>query len=87
MVLSDQQLSAHGLIVGASGAGKSTTLLRILTDHIARNRPVIAIDMKGSPSFAGQIESAAAAAGRPFPLWSIDGPTHWNPLATATRPS
>ena len=81
VVLSDQQLSAHGLILGASGAGKSTTLLRILTDHVARNRPVIAIDMKGSPSFAGQIESAAAAAGRPFALWSIDGPTHWNPLS------
>ena len=81
MVLSDQQLSAHGLILGASGAGKSTTLLRILTDHVARNRPVIAIDMKGSPSFAGELERAAAAAGRPFALWSIDGPTHWNPLS------
>ena len=81
VVLSDQQLSAHGLILGASGAGKSTTLLRILTDHVTRNRPVIAIDMKGSPSFAGELETAAAAAGRPFALWSIDGPTHWNPLS------
>ncbi|MGZ4183699.1 MAG: type IV secretory system conjugative DNA transfer family protein [Solirubrobacteraceae bacterium] len=80
VVLSDQQLSAHGLILGASGAGKSTTLLRILTDHVARHRPVVAIDMKGSPSFAGELEAAAAAAGRPFVLWSIDGPSHWNPL-------
>jgi len=80
VVLSDQQLSAHGLILGASGAGKSTTLLRILTDHVARNRPVVAIDMKGSPSFAAELEAAAAAAGRPFVLWSIDGPSHWNPL-------
>jgi hypothetical protein len=81
VVLSDQQLSAHGLILGASGAGKSTTLLRILTDHVARNRPVIAIDMKGSPSFAGELEAAARASGRPFALWSIDGPAHWNPLS------
>jgi hypothetical protein len=79
VVLSDHQLSAHGLILGASGAGKSTTLLRILADHIARNRPVIAIDMKGSPSFAGELQ--AAAAGRPFVLWSIDGPNHYNPLS------
>ncbi|MBV9473954.1 MAG: DUF853 family protein, partial [Solirubrobacterales bacterium] len=46
--LSDQQLSAHGLILGASGAGKSTTLLAILTDQVRRGRPVVAIDMKGS---------------------------------------
>lgn len=81
VVLSDQQLSAHGLILGASGAGKSTTLLRILTDHVARRRPVIAVDMKGSPSFAAELQAAAAAAGRPFVLWSIDGPVHWNPLS------
>jgi hypothetical protein len=81
VVLSDQQLSAHGLILGASGAGKSTTLLRILTDHIGRNRPVIALDMKGSPSFAAELQAAAAAAGRPFVLWSIDGPNHYNPLS------
>lgn len=80
VVLSDQQLSAHGLILGASGAGKSTTLLRILTDHVSRNRPVIAIDMKGSPSFASELAGAAAAAGRPFALWTLDGPSHWNPL-------
>ncbi|MGZ4234060.1 MAG: type IV secretory system conjugative DNA transfer family protein [Solirubrobacteraceae bacterium] len=81
VVLSDHQLSAHGLILGASGAGKSTTLLRILTDHVARRRPVIAIDMKGSPSFAAELQAAAAAAGRPFLLWSIDGPSYWNPLS------
>ncbi|MGI8430055.1 MAG: type IV secretory system conjugative DNA transfer family protein [Solirubrobacteraceae bacterium] len=78
--LSDRQLSAHGLILGASGAGKSTTLLRILTDHVRRGRPVIAIDMKGSPAFASELARAAAESGRPFQLWTPDGPGHWNPL-------
>ena len=78
--LSDRQLSAHALILGASGAGKSTTLLRILTDHVRRGLPVVAIDMKGSPAFARQLADAAAASGRPFRLWSPDGPCHWNPL-------
>ena len=34
MLLGDEELSAHGLILGASGAGKSTTLLTILTEQI-----------------------------------------------------
>ena len=81
VVLTDGQLSAHGLIVGASGAGKSTTLLTILCDQVRRGRPVVAIDMKGSPAFAGQLADAAAAAGRPFRCWTLDGPACWNPLA------
>jgi conjugal transfer pilus assembly protein TraD len=79
--LGDRQLAAHGLIVGASGAGKSTTLLGILTDQIARGLPVIALDLKGSPGFAHELERAGAAAGRRMLLWTPDGPGHWNPLA------
>lgn len=75
------QLAAHGLIVGASGAGKSTTLLRILGEQIARGQPVVAIDLKGSPQFARSLRAAAASAGRPFALWTPEGPSHWNPLA------
>jgi hypothetical protein len=78
--LTDHQLSAHGLILGASGSGKTTTLLAILTDHIRRGKPVIAIDLKGSPEFAAALGDAAAAAGRPFRVWTPDGPSHWNPL-------
>jgi type IV secretory pathway TraG/TraD family ATPase VirD4 len=80
VVLTDRQLSAHALILGASGAGKSTTLLNVLTDHIRRGRPVIAIDMKGAPDFAARLADAAAAAGRPFRVWTPDGPGSWNPL-------
>ena len=72
VVISDRQLSAHALILGASGAGKSTSLLQILTDHI---------DMKGSPAFASTLAGAAASTGRPFALWTPDGGAHWNPLA------
>jgi conjugal transfer pilus assembly protein TraD len=81
VMLSDRQLAAHGLILGASGAGKSTTLLGILGDRIARGLPVIVIDLKGSPSFADQLARAATRAGRPIRLWTLDGPSHWNPLA------
>jgi hypothetical protein len=80
VALADSQLSAHGLILGASGSGKSTTLLRILTEQIGRGAPVVAIDLKGSPAFAGRLSEAARAAGRSFHLWTPDGPGQWNPL-------
>jgi len=80
LVLSEGQLSAHGLILGASGAGKTTTMLAILAERIRTGHPVIAIDMKGSPSFVGRLAEAAHAAGRPFRLWTPDGPDNWNPL-------
>ncbi len=78
--LGDRELSAHGLILGASGSGKTTALLTILEHQIRRGVPVVAIDMKGSPTFAARLAEAAAAAGRPFRLWTPDGPSSWNPL-------
>ncbi len=65
VALGDDELSAHGLILGASGAGKTTTLVTILSDQIRRGRPVVAIDMKGSPTFARDLAAAAADGGTP----------------------
>jgi conjugal transfer pilus assembly protein TraD len=76
----ERELAAHGLILGASGSGKTTALMTILRQQISRGRPVIAIDMKGSPTFARQLAEAADAAGRPFRVWTPDGPDRWNPL-------
>ena len=81
VALSDRQLAAHALIVGASGAGKSTTMLGLLGAQIRRGRPVIAIDLKGSPTFAAELERAAASVGRRVRIFTPDGPGHWNPLA------
>jgi hypothetical protein len=80
VLLSEHQLSAHGLILGASGSGKTTTMAAILTDHIRRGKAVIAIDLKGSPAFAAELAAAASDAGRELRIWTPDGPTHWNPL-------
>jgi conjugal transfer pilus assembly protein TraD len=80
VIVTERELSGHGLILGASGAGKTTTLLTILTQQIQQRRPVVVIDMKGSPDFARRLGDAAATAGRPFKLWTPDGPNRWNPL-------
>jgi conjugal transfer pilus assembly protein TraD len=77
----DRALAAHGLILGATGAGKSTTMMAILGTQVARGRPVVAIDLKGSPAFARELREQAETAGRPFKLWTIDGSSYWNPLA------
>jgi conjugal transfer pilus assembly protein TraD len=81
VTLSDGQLAAHTLIVGASGAGKSTTMLGLLGAEVRLGRPVVAIDMKGSPAFADELRRAAKSAGRGLRIWTLDGPSHWNPLA------
>lgn len=81
VLIPDRALAAHGLLLGATGAGKSTTLLTILSQQIARGAPVVAIDLKGSPAFARELEAAARAAGKPFVRWTPDGGAHWNPLA------
>ena len=81
VVLTDRQLSAHGLILGACGAGKSTTLLRILTEQIARGPPGGGDRHEGLAGLRpGPRARRPRAAGRPFAVWSIDGPAHWNPL-------
>jgi len=79
--LTDDQLAAHALVVGASGSGKTTTLLGILGAQIRAGRPVVAIDMKGSPAFAAELRRFASDAGRQLRVWTPDGPAHWNPLA------
>jgi conjugal transfer pilus assembly protein TraD len=79
--LTEEQLAAHGLIVGASGSGKTTSLLTILVGAIQRGHSVIAIDLKGSPTFANTLKRTAEAVGREYHHWTPDGPGHWNPLA------
>jgi type IV secretory pathway TraG/TraD family ATPase VirD4 len=81
VVIEDQRLAAHALLVGASGSGKSTTMLTLLGDRIARSHPVVAIDMKGSPAFARELAAVSAAAGRALRVWTPNGPSQWNPLA------
>jgi conjugal transfer pilus assembly protein TraD len=74
------QLAAHGLLVGASGSGKSTSLLKLLCEAIVRGVPVVSIDLKGSKSFYDTLRAACQVTGRPLGLWRVEGAQWWNPL-------
>ncbi|MBO0769232.1 MAG: DUF853 family protein, partial [Solirubrobacterales bacterium] len=81
VTIQEDHLAAHGLILGASGAGKSTTLMRIGAHQIQRGRPLIVIDLKGSPDLAAKLGAQANAANRRLRIWTPEGPELWNPLA------
>ena len=79
--LTDAQLAAHALVCGATGSGKTTTMLAIAASAIRRRLGVAFVDLKGDPRLADQLHQYAQAAGRELVCFSMTGPAGWNPLA------
>lgn len=75
----------HGLLLGASGSGKSNALLWCLARHIEMGFGAIVIDMKGDQLLAQRLRHQAKAAKAPFYEWTLDGGDHWNPLGHGSR--
>jgi TraM recognition site of TraD and TraG/Bacterial protein of unknown function (DUF853) len=71
----------HGLIVGATGAGKTVTQAAIAVAHILAGHPVIALDPKGDRFLRRVLEAAARLKGVRFRHWSPSGDSTYNPLA------
>lgn len=83
ITLTDSQLNGHILLLGATGAGKTTTILNIVQSAAQRNLPSVIIDAKGSPATLKKIEALAVKYGRPIRVFSTregEGQA-WNPLA------
>lgn len=74
-------LNTHALVLGATGAGKTTALLVLIEAAMREQRPVIMIDLKGDPGITQAMKDLAHWHQRAFTSWSIDGPTPYNPLA------
>jgi type IV secretory pathway TraG/TraD family ATPase VirD4 len=79
--LSESELAQHALIVGATGSGKTTSLLQIVRALIERGAGTVVVDLKADPELADALNAAAADGGRAFEQWTLDGHSHWNPLA------
>jgi TraM recognition site of TraD and TraG len=84
MVRFGGQSGRHGLLVGASGSGKSNALLWCVARHIEAGFGVVVVDMKGDQLLARRLEREAERW-RPFHRWTLDGEDRWNPLARGNR--
>jgi conjugal transfer pilus assembly protein TraD len=72
----------HSLLIGATGAGKTNTVMGTIHANLAAGCGVVAIDPKGDTELARRLRQAAYDLDRPFWHFSLDGPSHrWNPLA------
>lgn len=72
----------HSLVIGATGAGKTTTLLAAAQAHLEAGCGLIAIDAKGDPELVERFGLLAETAGRAFHSFSLTSDSdHWNPLA------
>jgi energy-coupling factor transporter ATP-binding protein EcfA2 len=75
----------HVLLIGATGAGKTTTLSSVLWRHVEGGSGAILIDPKGDPALVERARHEALARSRAFYCFSLDSPRdHWNPLAAGT---
>ncbi len=72
----------HMLLIGATGAGKTTTLSAALWQHIQAGFGAVLVDPKGDPQLVQRARAEALQWGRPFFCFSLDRAAQaWNPLA------
>lgn len=75
VVLSDEEMNHHALLVGSTGTGKTVTMLNLIEAPILRGEPVIFLDGKGDVETGRRIKAFAEAHGRPAYIFhhGIDG--------------
>ncbi|ERM92523.1 type IV secretory protein VirD4 [Caldanaerobacter subterraneus subsp. yonseiensis KB-1] len=80
--ITDEELNGHCLVLGATGAGKTTTLMNFIESAAKRKISVIVVDGKGEIGFAEKVKNMAEKYGRKFYLFSMthEKSMHYNPL-------
>lgn len=92
IIQTDAESRAHTLVVGSTGAGKTTTLMLMARDIIKRGHGLIFVDLKGSPDVVRILHEYAERYGRDFQHWIMQtpgeeyegpdpkGPAYYDPL-------
>ncbi|MBA1336493.1 MAG: hypothetical protein HPY66_2928 [Firmicutes bacterium] len=81
--VTDAELNGHCLVLGATGAGKTTTLMNFVESAALRGIPLIVVDGKGEIEFMERVRNIAKRCGRRFFGFSMaadSGSLHYNPL-------
>ncbi len=79
----DRELNGHCLVLGATGAGKTTTLMNFVESATLRGIPLIVVDGKGEIEFMERVRGIAERYGRSFYGFSMAADynsLHYNPL-------
>ena len=99
VIQTDKDAATHTLVVGASGSGKTTTIMSKARDAIKRGQGLVFVDLKGGPDVPDVLSKFAKRYGRKFSHWTLQprnvpysgpdmqGPAYYDPLARgeATR--
>ncbi len=90
VALPPQVLSTHGLIIGATGSGKTNLLHHMMAGDIMRGHSIVVLDARGDLALAA-VEIAARARVHPdrvkfFDLREKSQPLGFNPLAGSGEP-
>lgn len=93
IIQTDIEASAHTFFVGASGAGKTTTMMIMCRDIVKRGHGLVFVDLKGDPKLAHTLKDFADRNGKTFRHWSMQsvhkaytgpselGPAFYDPIA------
>ena len=99
VIQTDKDAATHTLVVGASGSGKTTTIMSKARDAIKRGQGLVFVDLKGGPDVPEILNKFAKRYDRNFYHWTLQprdtqytgpdskGPAYYDPLARgeATR--
>ena len=69
--ISDDELNAMCLLLGATGAGKTTAIKTILHMPLSNKSPIIIVDGKGSPSFITEMKEICDQYNRNFKVFHM----------------
>jgi predicted AAA+ superfamily ATPase len=85
VIISDEELNQHALVIGTTGSGKTTTLMNIVDSCCSKGLPLIYIDGKGSVKLANQIKQICDKYQRRLKVFSLD-PNQLIPNIAAYNP-